>query len=170
MRGGATHEAILEAFAAHKEDHYNKEDHRMKTLRIPFLVLLMAALTFAAMVTLFAQPVQAAEVAFVDETQSTATPYSWEQLATIPGAIAATLLIVQYLKLPLDKVWKIPTRFMVLIIAFCLMAGAQATIRGLTWPDVPLVAINAFVVALAAMGAYELTYAKKNANATGPGS
>ena len=87
-------------------------------------------------------------------------PYDWAQIATIPGAIAATLLIVQYLKLPLDKVWKIPTRYWVLLIAFGLLAIAQSMIRGLTWPDVLLVAINAFVVALAAMGAYEVSFAK----------
>ena len=37
-------------------------------------------------------------------------PFTWEYLATIAGATAATLLIVQQLKLPLDKLWKIPTR------------------------------------------------------------
>ena len=150
-----------------------EEVRMMKTLRVPILVLLMAVVTCVAMMTLiFLQPVQAeaAEVTFLDDPQpQPAVPYSWEQLATIPGAIAATLLIAQYMKFPLDKVWKIPTRFMVLVIAFMLMAGAQATIRGLTWPDVPLVAINAFVVALAAMGAYELTYAKKDAMNTGTG-
>ena len=87
-------------------------------------------------------------------------PYAWEQLATIPGAIAATLLIVQYLKFPLDKVWKIPTRFLVLIIAFGLMTLARGMIQDLRWIDVPLIAINAFVVALAAMGAYEVSFRK----------
>lgn len=87
-------------------------------------------------------------------------PYTLDQIATIPGAIAATLLIVQYLKFPLDKVWKIPTRFLVLMIALLLLGGAQAMVRGLTWSDVPLVVINAFVVALAAMGAYEVSFKK----------
>jgi hypothetical protein len=87
-------------------------------------------------------------------------PYTWEQLATIPGAIAATLLIVQYLKFPLDKVWKIPTRFLVLIIAFGLMTLARGMVEDLRWIDVPLIAINAFVVALAAMGAYEVSFKK----------
>ena len=87
-------------------------------------------------------------------------PYTWEQIATIPGAIAATLLIVQYLKFPLDKVWKISTRFLVLIIAFGLMVLARGMVRDLQWIDVPLIAINAFVVALAAMGAYEVSFKK----------
>lgn len=86
--------------------------------------------------------------------------YTWEQLATVPGAIAATLLIAQYLKFPLDKVWKIPTRFLVLIIAFGLMTLARGMVQDLRWIDVPLIAINAFVVALAAMGAYEVSFKK----------
>lgn len=138
----------------------------MKTQRIPVLMLLMALVTFVAAMTLFLAPpveAQAAAVTFVDEAPPADAPYTWEQLLTIPGAIAATLLIVQYLKLPLDKVWRVPTRFVVLLIAFGLMAVAQAMIRGLTWPDVPLVAVNAFVVALAAMGAYEVTFAKRAA-------
>ena len=44
-------------------------------------------------------------------------PFSWEQLATIAGATLATLLIVQLLKLPLDKVWKIPTRIVARIMS-----------------------------------------------------
>lgn len=87
-------------------------------------------------------------------------PYTWEQLATVPGAIAATLLIVQYLKFPLDVVWKVPTRFLVLIIAFGLMTLARGMVEDLRWIDVPLIAINAFVVALAAMGAYEVSFKK----------
>ena len=37
-------------------------------------------------------------------------------------------------------------------------------VRGLTWLDVPLVAVIAFVVALAAMGAYEMTFAEHAVN------
>ena len=57
-------------------------------------------------------------------------PYSWEQIATIPGVIAATFLIVQYLKMPLNMAWKIPTRYWVLLTAFGLLALAQSMIRG----------------------------------------
>ena len=48
-------------------------------------------------------------------------PFSWEQLATIAGATLATLLIVQLLKLPLDKVWKIPTRILAYFIALIVL-------------------------------------------------
>lgn len=134
-----------------------------KSIRVPIVMWLALAMCAAIMVTLFMvqAPAEAESPGLADSTTETpAAPYDWKQIATIPGAIAVTLLIVQYCKLPLDKVWRIPTRYLVLMIAFVLMAGAQAAIKGLTWPDVPLVLINAFVVALAAMGAYEVSYAK----------
>ena len=87
-------------------------------------------------------------------------PFTWEQLATIAGATLATLLIVQLLKLPLDKVWKIPTRIIAYIIALIVMIVATHFTIGLTWSNVGLAAINAVIVALAAMGAYEITFKK----------
>ncbi len=87
-------------------------------------------------------------------------PFSWEQLATIAGATTATLLIVQLLKLPLDKVWKIPTRIIAYVIALIIMLVATAFTVGLTASNAGLAAINAVIVALAAMGAYELTFRK----------
>ena len=87
-------------------------------------------------------------------------PFNWEQLVTIAGATMATLLIVQLLKLPLDKVWKIPTRIIVYIIALIIMLLALHFTSGLNWSDGVLAAVNAVIVALAAMGAYELTFAK----------
>ena len=85
-------------------------------------------------------------------------PFSWEQLATIAGATAATLLIVQLLKLPIDKVWKIPTRIVAYVIALIIMLLATHFTVGLTWSNAVLGALNAVIVALSAMGAYELTF------------
>ena len=87
-------------------------------------------------------------------------PFTWEQLATIAGATLATLLIVQLLKLPLDKVWKIPTRIVAYVIALVIMLAAGYFTGGLTWSSALLAAVNAVIVALAAMGSYELTFAK----------
>lgn len=87
-------------------------------------------------------------------------PFTWEQLATIAGATLATLLIVQLLKLPLDKVWKIPTRIIAYVIALVVILLATHFTMGLTWSNVGLAAINAVIVALAAMGAYEITFKK----------
>lgn len=87
-------------------------------------------------------------------------PFTWEQLATIAGATLATLLIVQLLKLPLDKVWKIPTRIVVYVIALIVMLLATYFTSGLTVNTALLTAVNAVIVALSAMGAYELTFRK----------
>lgn len=89
-------------------------------------------------------------------------PFSWEQLATIAGAALATLLIVQLLKLPLDKVWKIPTRIVVYVIALIILLLATYFTTGLTWSNAALTALNAVIVALTAMGAYEVTFHKLN--------
>lgn len=103
--------------------------------------------------------------AIADEIQTIPTdPFNWEQLVTIAGATMATLLIVQLLKLPLDKVWKIPTRIVVYFIALIIMLAALHFTSGLNWSDGVLAAVNAVIVALAAMGAYELTFAKIDRN------
>ena len=87
-------------------------------------------------------------------------PFSWDYLATITGATMGTLMIVQLLKLPLDRVWKIPTRILVYVIALILLLLATGFTMGLDWNTGLLTAINAVIVALAAMGAYEITFAK----------
>lgn len=87
-------------------------------------------------------------------------PWTWAYLATIAGATAATLLIVQFLKVPLDKVWKIPTRLFVYMIALIIMAIATAYTSGITVNTFLLCVLNAFIVALAAYGSYEVTFAK----------
>lgn len=87
-------------------------------------------------------------------------PVTWEQLATIGGAAMATMLIVQLLKLPLDKVWKIPTRIIVFFIAFAVLITATYFTHGLSWNTALLTIVNAVIVALTAMGGYEMTFKK----------
>jgi len=89
------------------------------------------------------------------------TIYSWQILGTTAGATAAVLLIIQYIKAPLYKLWKIPTRLLVYLLSAMITTGAQAFGFGsIVWADVPLLIVNAFVVAMAAMGSYEVTFAK----------
>lgn len=87
-------------------------------------------------------------------------PFTWDQLATIAGATLATLLVVQLLKLPIDKIWKIPTRIVAYVIALIVMLLATHFTVGITWNNGILAAVNAVIVALAAMGSYEITFAK----------
>lgn len=99
-------------------------------------------------------------VAEVVASEIPTEPVTWQQLATIAGAATATMLIVQLLKLPLDKVWKIPTRIIVFLIAAIIMLMATYFTTGLTWSSAALTVLNAVIAALTAMGGYELTFAK----------
>ena len=117
-----------------------------------FLFLLLPSMAMAEALEEVAIEVVASELP--------TNPVSWEQLATIGGAAMATMLIVQLLKLPLDKVWKIPTRIIVFIIAAIILTLATYFTKGLTWNMALLTLINAVIVALTAMGGYELTFKK----------
>lgn len=120
---------------------------------IMFLLFLFPAACFAE--------AELAEVAVeIVASEIPTNPVTWQQLATIGGAATATMLIVQLLKLPLDKVWKIPTRIIVFIIAFAVLIAATYFTQGLSWDTALLTVINAVIVALTAMGGYELTFKK----------
>lgn len=98
----------------------------------------------------------------VNVVEPATEPYTWQYLASLAGATAATLLIVQFCKVPLDRVWKIPTRVFVYIVALAILLIATAFTTGLTIENAPLAAVNAFLVALTAYGTYEVTFAKIN--------
>ena len=117
-----------------------------------FIMILFPALAIAEALVEVATEVVASEIP--------TNPVSWEQLATIGGAAMATLLIVQLLKLPFDKVWKIPTRIIVFVISFIVLGLATYFTTGLDWNTALLTVINAVIVALTAMGGYELTFKK----------
>ena len=85
--------------------------------------------------------------------------FSWTYLASIAGATAATLLIVQYTKAGLDRLVKIPTRAYVYVVALGLVVLAEAFTSGIAWRDLPLLMLNALIVATASYGSYELTFA-----------
>ena len=127
----------------------------MKKVITWFLLILFLIPVCAA-----AEEIAIEVAASVVESELPTQPFSWEQLATIAGASMATMLIVQLLKLPLDKVWKIPTRIIVFVIAAVVMLLATFFTQGLSWSTALLTLFNAVVAALTAMGGYELTFAK----------
>lgn len=138
----------------------------MKKL-IPFLIIaLILLLTFPFGALSEGASETGAEVPAQAETIDPApapdpgTPYTWEYLASIAGATALTLLIVQFLKVPLDRVWRIPTRLFVYFIALLILLVATAFTTGLTLQNGLMAFVNAFLVALTAYGAYEVTFAK----------
>ncbi len=83
---------------------------------------------------------------------------SWDFLGTMAGAVAATTLIVQFLKIPLDKVWKIHTRYVVYFIAFLLLFFVELFTGRITFERTVLLMLNAIIVTMAAMGTYEVTF------------
>lgn len=85
---------------------------------------------------------------------------TWEFLGTMAGAVAATTLITQFLKLPADKVWKVPTRFVVYAIALFILLAVEFFTEGVNMDRIILILLNAFLVASASMGAYEVTFKK----------
>ena len=87
-------------------------------------------------------------------------PFTWEALGTIAGCTAFALLFVQLIKAPLDKVWKIPTRALVYVVCLILMLASATFNGGLTIESAALAVVNAVIPTLAAMGAYELVFAK----------
>ena len=106
------------------------------------------------------EPVVAIEAQAEEAPITPGEPLTWPYLATIAGATAATLLIVQFLKVPLDRVWKIPTRVFVYFIALVILMVATAFTTGLTIDTAFLTVVNAFLVALTAYGSYEVTFRK----------
>jgi len=89
-------------------------------------------------------------------------PFTWTALGTIAGCTAFALLFVQLIKAPLDKVWKIPTRLLVYVVCLVLMLASAAFDGGLTAESAALAVVNAVIPTLAAMGAYEITFGRKD--------
>ena len=127
--------------------------------RVMFVVAILV-LTMLAAVGAYAEATDTGKVPDV----SVGEPLTWTYLATIAGAAAFTLLVVQFLKAPLDKVWKIPTRVFAYVVALGVMMVATAFTTGLTVDNALLVGVNALLAALSAYGAYEVTFGKIEKN------
>lgn len=91
------------------------------------------------------------------------TPYTWGKLATVAGAAAATMMIVQFIKGPVDQIVKMPTRWLVYVVALVVLLAAQIFSVGFAWSDIPLILLNALLATFAAMGGYEATFAGADA-------
>ncbi len=86
--------------------------------------------------------------------------YSWDYLSSFTGIVACVTLIIQFTKVSLDKVWKIPTRFVVWVLSYILLVLVSWFTTGVTANVLLMSALNAIVVTLASMGAYEATFSK----------
>ncbi|MDF2611149.1 MAG: hypothetical protein K0R92_2623 [Lachnospiraceae bacterium] len=96
----------------------------------------------------------------MDNKTGTGGFMTWESLGTMAGAVTATTLIVQFLKVPLDKVWKIHTRYVAYIIAFIILLLVEIMNGRITPGNIILIALNAIAVSMAAIITYEATFKK----------
>ena len=124
-------------------------------------MITLILLTFALLIPICGALAETVPVEAFPDTAS-GDPFTWAYLASIAGTAAFALLFVQFFKVPLDRIWKIPTRVFVYIICLTTMLIATAFTSGLTVQTAILSAVNAMVAALSAMGAYEITFAKIN--------
>jgi peptidoglycan/LPS O-acetylase OafA/YrhL len=110
--------------------------------------------------------------AFADDG-SVPTPDNYMSLGflgTFAGAVAAVVLVVQFLKAPADKVWKIPTRYVAFIVALIILFVFEAAVNRLSTPGWYIVVpFNAILVALTAMGSYDTAKAIVNNKSVPPG-
>lgn len=120
----------------------------------------MRRLVYTLLLVLLLLLLAAPALADASGTAPPAVGYSWDDLGTIAGATAGVLLIVQFSKGWIDKIGHMPTRLYVYTLSLTILIVARAFSGGIAWADVPLTFINAFIVATAAMGSYELTFSR----------
>lgn len=85
--------------------------------------------------------------------------FTWEMLATLAGAAAATGILTQFLK-GLFK--KLPTQWLSYIIALVILLAATAATGGTTdWTGWAIIPLNAVLVSFSANGAYDALAKKK---------
>ena len=99
-----------------------------------------------------------------EESMTAGGPASWDALVTVGGSGLMTLLIVQFIKAPLDRVWKLPTALVAYLIALANLTAAHAMTKGLTLGTFLLCVLNAIFAATSAMGMYEKTFRRIEKN------
>lgn len=134
---------------------------------------------FLLLFALIALPVMAEAVAPAPEAQETEaivaepvpTPgelpdeFTWKYLATTAGAAVLAFAVVQFIKAPLDSIWKIPTRLLVYLLCLITLLVANAFLNhGLTIEMAALSVFNALIAAYSAYGLYEV-FIRNKANA-----
>jgi hypothetical protein len=95
---------------------------------------------------------------------------TWEFIGTFAGAVAVVVLIVQWLKLPIDRIWKIPTRIVVWIISMIVLF-AYTFFKGTLTPDSSfLIMLNSILITMTALGTYDVTVKKLEQKKAPPGN
>lgn len=85
--------------------------------------------------------------------------FTWESIGTFTGSVALVVFLVQLLKLPIDRIWKIPTQYVAYGISLTVLLLSRVFAPGqgaLDVQSVLLCVLNAAVVSLSAMSAYDM--------------
>jgi hypothetical protein len=78
-------------------------------------------------------------------------------LGTFSGVVFVVTIVVQFVKEPLDLIYKMPTRVLVLLVSWTVLYGRFFLVDYSFTPErLFLNFLNGFVVSLAAIGAYSV--------------
>ncbi len=81
---------------------------------------------------------------------------TWESLNTFTNTVMLVVLLVQALKQPLDRIVKIPTRYLVYAVALMVLLLTRYFLNGGLPPsEIVLAAVNAMLVTLSAVTVYD---------------
>ena len=153
-----------------KETDHTTILKKLITLICVFLML-FAICALPAIAEALAPAVEVQEVETI-MTEPAPTPgelpneFTWKYLASTAGAAALAFAVVQFIKAPLDNVWKIPTRLLVYLLCLITLLIANAFLNhGLTIEMGALSVFNALISAYTAYGLYEVFIRKKESAA-----
>lgn len=121
-------------------------------------VLLMVLMMILAPTCAIAEPVE--QVVSGDVVTPPVESLSWDYLATVTGAAAIVMIVVQLTKGLLDKVWKVPTTLYAYVLAVITMLAATAFTGGLTVSSALLTLFNGWIVAATAAKSYDVMSGK----------
>lgn len=80
---------------------------------------------------------------------------TWDFLGGFVGMVAVVTLIIEFLKFQTDKVWKIPTRYLVYVISVVLLFITEYFTKGVVVEKIPLLFLNGILVTMTSMGVYD---------------
>lgn len=91
--------------------------------------------------------------------------FDYKCLGTLAGATAATVLIIEFLK-DIQPIKKIPTRFLVMIIAFILVITVSLVTEKFALSNIPLYIVNSLLVTSSAIGSWHTINNIKNGDSS----
>ncbi|MGI9952079.1 hypothetical protein V3F56_06920 [Moorellaceae bacterium AZ2] len=81
--------------------------------------------------------------------------FTYTFLATLTGAVTATMLVVEFLK-NLGPLKRLPTRWLVLAVAETIVIITNIATDALALKDIPLYLLNGLLVTASAIGSWQM--------------